>query len=113
MCNINFDADREITSGTERNGQRRRILFSGRGGSDFIFFVMYCNFYFIMLPFSLFASVYFFIFGGGEGGCIILKEEKRCVLFDCVKVYLLPLSLTSFASSPPNSYITLRWRDES
>lgn len=32
MCNINFDADREITSGTEREGQRRRILFRGRGG---------------------------------------------------------------------------------
>lgn len=32
MCNINFDADREITPGTEREGQRRRILFRGKGG---------------------------------------------------------------------------------
>lgn len=38
MCNINFDADREITMGIEREGQRRRILF--RGGSDFIFFCL-------------------------------------------------------------------------
>lgn len=67
MCNIDFDADREITSGTGREGrrwQRRRILFRGRGGSDFIFFVMYCNFYFIMLLFSLsLALVYFFLEG--------------------------------------------------
>lgn len=31
MCNINFDADRGITSGTEREGQQQRILFRGRG----------------------------------------------------------------------------------
>ena len=102
MCNINFDADREITPGTERKGQRRRILFRGRGGRDFIFFVMYCNFYFIMLLFSLFASVYFFILMGG-GGCIILKEEKRCVLFDCVKVYLLPLSVSLLSPRLPRA----------
>lgn len=32
MCNINFDADREITLGTERDGQWRRILFRGQKG---------------------------------------------------------------------------------
>ncbi len=32
MCNINFDADREITSGTEREGHQPRILSRGRGG---------------------------------------------------------------------------------
>lgn len=60
---------------------------------------MYCNFYFIMLLFFLSLDlVYFFLFyffwGVGGWGGIILKDEKRCVLFDCVKVYLLPLSVS-------------------
>lgn len=129
MCNIDFDADREITSGTGREGrrwQRRRILFRGRGGSDFIFFVMYCNFYFIMLLFSLsLALVYFFLEGifffffwagwGGMGwGLYHFKRRKKmCIVWLCKGLSSPSFSLSSFASSPPSSYITLRWRDES
>lgn len=77
MCNVHFDADREMT----RGGGGGFYL----GGSDFIFFVMYCNFCFIMLPFSLFASVYFFILlGEGGRGLYHFKKKK-------IDVYCLPV----------------------
>ena len=37
MCNINFDADRETTPGTEQEGQWRRILFRSTRGVVLIF----------------------------------------------------------------------------
>lgn len=70
MCNINFDADRQVTPGTEREEQCRRILFRGRGEVILSFFVMYCNFYFIMLPFFSLSVLYIFSFFGGEGGVV-------------------------------------------
>lgn len=81
MCNINFDADRQITPGTEREEQCWRILFRGRGEVIFIFFVMYCNFYFIMLPFFLSQSCIFFHFWGGRVGLYHFKRRKKmCIV---------------------------------
>lgn len=69
-CNIHFDADREITSGTGGDGQRRGIALRETGGMIFIYyFFLSCNSNFIMLlSFSL-APVYFL----GGRGCIILN----------------------------------------
>lgn len=100
MCNFNFDADREITSGTERKGQRQRTFYWDRGGVILSYFLS-CNFYFLM--FLLFSLLLLYNFCFLEGGCIILKEEKRCVLFDCVKVYLLPLSVSLLSPHLPRA----------
>lgn len=40
MFNIVFDADREITSGIERDGQQCGIVFRGAGGMILSFFVL-------------------------------------------------------------------------
>lgn len=85
MCNINFDADRkkkQHMGGWEWRAAVEDFLL-GQTGSGFIFFVTYCNFYFLMfLLFPLLLLYNFsFILSLLEGGCIIWKEEKRCVLF--------------------------------
>lgn len=50
----------------------------------------------------IFAVFILFYFIFSEGGLYHFKSrKKRCVLFDGVKVYLLPLSLSSFCLISP------------
>lgn len=86
MCNINFDADRKKQHIGEWRAAAQDFLL-GQTGSGFIFFVTYCNFYFLMfLLFSLLLlynfSFLFFVFGGG---LYHLKRKRDVYCFDCVK----------------------------
>lgn len=112
-CNINFDADIDATLGTDREGQQNRILFRGRVGvilsflSGIVIFIL-CYFFLSL------ALVYFFFIILGGGLYHFKRRKKICIVLLCKGLSFPSFSLSFFfASSPPSSYITLRWRDES
>lgn len=92
MCNIHFDADRKKNKKNMGDWEWRAAaedFLLGQRGSGFIFFVTYCNFYFLMfLLFSLSCSYIIFLlffFRLWKGVVSFEKKKKDVYCFDCVK----------------------------